>query len=228
MIHQLIFAAPKPGMTEREFQDYWLHVHAVRYASKIPQIRRYLIDLRLPVPGETDDPLWSGVAEIWLASEEEQLASLQTPEFLDGARLDEPNWAAFWRTVVLDTDACVLLAGQDQRPRTKLMLLAKRRQGLPRAAFRKYSVGTNGDLMLRVPGLRRYLQCHTRDAVYGVGEAVLDVVHQLCFDSEAELRAALDSPQYRQAREDLALITESEYVHELVVDEHWVIGPDSR
>jgi hypothetical protein len=53
-------------------------------------------------------------------------------------------------------------------------------------------------------------------------------VHQLCFDSEAELRAALDSPQYRRAREDLALITESEYVHELVVDEHWVIGPDSR
>jgi hypothetical protein len=64
--------------------------------------------------------------------------------------------------------------------------------------------------------------------VYGVGEAVLDVVHQLCFNSEAELRAALDSPQYRQAREDLALITESGYVHELVVDEHWVIGPDSR
>ena len=47
--------------------------------------------------GETGDPLWSGVAEIWLANEEEQLASLQTPEFLKGARADEPKWAAFWR-----------------------------------------------------------------------------------------------------------------------------------
>jgi hypothetical protein len=228
MIHQLIFAAPRPGMTEREFQDYWLNVHAVRYASRIPQIRRYLIDLRLPAAGETDDPLWSGVAEIWLASEAEQLESLQTPEFLDGARRDEPNWAAFWRTVVLDTDPHVLLAGREERSWTKLILLAKRRAGLPLDAFRKYSIGANGDLMLRVPGLRRYLQCHTRDSFYGVGEAVLDVVHQLCFDSEAELRAALDSTEYRQAREDLALVTEPGYVHELVVDEHWVIGPDSR
>lgn len=228
MIHQLIFAAPKPGMTERAFGDYWLNVHATRYASRIPQIRRYLVDLRVPVAGEAGDPPWSGIAEIWLANEADQLASLQTPEFLDGARRDEPNWAAFWRTVVLDTDAHVLLPGPAGRSWTKLVLLAKRRAGLPRAAFRKYSIGTNGDLMLRVPGLRRYLQCHTRDSFYGVGEAVLDVVHQLCFDTEADVRAALDSAEYRQAREDLALVTEPEYVHQLVVRENWVIGPNGH
>ncbi len=37
MIHQHIFASPKPGMSEAEFQDYWLHVHAVNYASRIDQ-----------------------------------------------------------------------------------------------------------------------------------------------------------------------------------------------
>ena len=46
MIHQMIFAAPKPGMTEQEFCDYWLDVHAVKFASKIPQIRKYKIDWR--------------------------------------------------------------------------------------------------------------------------------------------------------------------------------------
>ena len=49
MIHQLIFAHPKPGMSEQEFQDYWVDVHAVQYASKIPQIRKYLIDTRIPL-----------------------------------------------------------------------------------------------------------------------------------------------------------------------------------
>ena len=86
MIHQLIFASPKPGMSEQEFQDYWINVHAVKYASKIPQIKRYMIDARIPFEPESTEPLFSGVAEIWLKNEAEQLASLQTREFLEGAR----------------------------------------------------------------------------------------------------------------------------------------------
>jgi len=215
-------------MSEPEFQDYWLNVHAVRYASRIPQIRRYLIDTRLTAPGETEPPLWSGVAEIWLANPEEQLASLQTPEFLEGARRDEPNWAAFWRTVVLDTDAHELRTGPSGQTWTKLILLAKRAEGLPLPAFRAYSLGAHAQAMLGVPGLRRYVQCHTRDAFYGVGEAVLDVAFQLCFDDETALRAALDSVEYRRARADLDLVTEPRYVHELVVRENWVIGPQAR
>ena len=228
MIHQLIFAAPKPGMTEPEFHDYWLNVHAVRYASRIPQIRRYLIDTRLPTADRADAPLWSGVAEIWLANEEEQLASLQTPEFLEGARRDEPNWAAFWRTVVLDTDAHELIAGPPDRSWTKLIVLVKRRPGLSLETFRERSLGTHGEIVSQVPGLRRYLQCHTRDAAYGIGEAVLDAAYQLCFDDEQSLRTALRSPEFRRAQEDMALFVDEKYVHEIAVREHWVIGPAAR
>src|SRR5215475_14427988 len=134
MIHQLIFAAPKPGMSEEEFQRYWVEVHAVEYASKIKQIKRYMIDTRLPFGPDEGEPTWSGVAEIWLENEAEQLASLQSEEFLQGARLDEPNWAAFWRTVVLDTTAHVLRPGpQEARDSgmAKLLILSKRKEGLP-------------------------------------------------------------------------------------------------
>ena len=116
MIHQHIFASPKPGMTEAEFQNYWLNVHAVNYASKITQIKRYKIDTRIDWSGEVDSPIWSGIAEIWLNNEEEQLASLQSPEFLQGARLDEPNWAAFWNTLGLDTDAHPVSAPPSDNP----------------------------------------------------------------------------------------------------------------
>lgn len=135
MIHQFIFASPRPGMSEEAFQRYWVEIHAVRYASRIPQIRRYMIDTRIPLPGETAAPLWGGVAEIWLANAEEQLASLQTPEFLQGARADEPNWAAFWLTRGLDTTAHEILPGPpDARDNgmAKLLILSKRREGLPR------------------------------------------------------------------------------------------------
>ncbi|MGW0807709.1 EthD domain-containing protein [Nonomuraea sp. NPDC002799] len=230
MIHQLIFAAPKPGMSDQEFHDYWLNVHAVRYASKIPQIRKYLIDTVLPFDA-LEAPKWSGVAEIWLANEEEQLASLQTKEFLEGARLDEPRWAAFWRTVVLDTDAYELVGGPESSTdpaRVKLISLVKRREGLPLAEFRERSRTKYADLVTRIPGLRRYVQGHTRDGAYGIGEAVLDGAHQLWFDDGDALAAALRSPEFRQADEDLRTFTEERYLHRMVVREHWVIGPEPR
>ncbi|GAB7044710.1 MULTISPECIES: EthD domain-containing protein [Catenuloplanes] len=228
MIHQMIFAYPKPGMSEEEFQRYWLEVHAVRYASKIPQIRKYMIDTRLPWGGE---PLWSGVAEIWLANEEEQLASLQTDEFLQGARLDEPRWAAFWRTVVLDTDAHVLAEPPRHTgtgPGVKLIRLVKRKEGVSLAAFRELSLGKHVELVQAVPGLRGYLQGHTRDGAYGIGEAVLDAAYQLWFDDLESLDAALASPEFREAEDELLTFVEPRYVHQLATREHWIIGPESR
>jgi uncharacterized protein (TIGR02118 family) len=228
MIHQLIFAYPKPGMTEQEFQKYWVEVHAVKYASKIPQIRKYLIDTRVAIEGETEEPLWSGVAEIWLRNGQEQLESLQTEEFLQGARLDEPNWAAFWRTLVLDTDAHVLLEGDEAAGGVKLIVLAKRKEGLPLADFRRRSLGSHAELALKIPGLRRYLQGTTVDGAYGIGEAVLDVAYQLYFDDLDALDAALDSPEFKAAEEDLKSFVEPRYIHRMITEEHWVIGPEPR
>lgn len=233
MIHQLIFAAPKPGMTEQEFQDYWLNVHAVEYASKIPQIRKYLIDKRIPFPGEDPgaEPLWSGVAEIWLENEQEQLASLQTDEFLQGARLDEPKWAAFWRTVVLDTDAHVLREGPAATAEAggvKMIMLVKRREGMPLDEFRERSLGHYAERMAEVPGMSRYIHGYTKDGYYGIGEAVLDAAYQLYFDDMDALRAALESPEFKRAEEDLSAIVEPRYDHRLLFTEHWVIGPQAR
>jgi uncharacterized protein (TIGR02118 family) len=228
MIHQLIFAYPKPGLTEQEFQDYWLNVHAVQYAGKIPQIRKYLIDTRVALEGETEEPLWSGVAEIWLKNGQEQLESLQTEEFLQGARLDEPKWAAFWRTLVLDTDAHVVLKGDEAAGGVKLIVLVKRKEGLPLEEFRERSLGSHADLVLEVPGLRRYLQGTTVDGAYGIGEAVLDAAYQLYFDDVESLTAALASPEFKVAEEDLKSFVEPRYIHRMVTEEHWVIGPEPR
>ncbi len=232
MIHQLIFARPKPGMSEPDFQDYWLKVHAVRYASKIPQIRRYLIGTRIDAGVPEPDPLFSGVAEIWLSNEEEQLASLQSKEFLEGARVDEPRWAAFWATLGLDTTGHVLLEGpplQRQPSGIKLYLLLKRREGIPLQAFRRYLLEVHGPLGLQLPGLRRYLQCHVRDGFCAVGEARFDAVEQLWFDDVEALTRMRKSSQYREAFEpDSKLIAEDRYRLAMAVREHWIIGPDAR
>ena len=228
MIHQLIFAYPKPGMSEEEFQRYWLEIHAPRYAAKIKQIKRYKIDTRIPLDTDDSEPLWSGVAEIWLENEEEQLASLQSKEFLQGARLDEPNWAAFWRTVVLDTDAHVVREAPEHTDGVKLIVLVKRKEGLPLAEFRERSLGKHAELVAELPGLRGYLQGFTRDGAYAVGEAVLDAAYQLWFDDVDALSSALSSPEFRRVEEDLRSFVEERYIHQMVTREHWIIGPGSR
>jgi len=230
MIHQFIFAYPRPSMSELEFQNYWVEVHAVRYASKIPQIRKYLVDTRIELPGEEGAPLWCGVAEIWLKNEKEQLESLQSREFLQGARLDEPNWAAFWRTVALDTTDHVLLPGalETRDSMVKLLVLSKRKEGLPLEGFRSYCLDAHAARVMELPGLRGYSQGHVRDNFYNVGEAVLDCVEQLWFDSVDAALAAQRSVQQEIVDADYQIFCEGRYIHRMLVQEHWIIGPEPR
>lgn len=231
MIHQFIFAYPKPGMTEEEFQHYWVHVHAVRYASKIPQIRKYLVDTRIALQNEHEVPLWCGVAEIWLENEKEQLESLQSKEFLQGARLDEPNWAAFWRTVALDTGDHLLLPGPPEvrdSSMVKQLILTKRKEGLSVEQFRSYGLGPHAAKVQDLPRLRRYNQSHVRDSFYAIGEAVLDCVEQLWFDSVDDALAASRSTQQELVDADYRIFTEERYIHKLLVQEHWIVGPQPR
>jgi uncharacterized protein (TIGR02118 family) len=228
VIHQFIFAAPKPGMTEQEFQDYWVNVHAVKYASKIPQIKQYSVSTRLPFGDGSAEPLWSGLADIWLENEADQIASLQSKELLEGARIDEPRWAAYWRTVVLDTDAHVLRDGggvDGVKDAVKLVALVKRKWGMPLDEFRRHSLEVHAPLDLNLPGLRRYVQCHARDGLYGIGETPFDAVSCLWFDNPEALQAALATPANEASAADLPGFMEMKYAHVLLMKEHWVIGP---
>jgi uncharacterized protein (TIGR02118 family) len=231
MIHQLIFARPKPGMSEAAFQGYWVNVHAVQFASKIPQIRRYLVNTRIPFSQDSGDALFSGMAEIWLANEEEQLASFQTREFLQGARADEPNWAAFWATLVLDTTTHTLLDGPPPSRDVKwvkYVVLLKRREGLPLETFRRYCLQVYGSQVLSLPALRRYQQCHVRDSFYAVGDSRFDAVDMFWFDDVTALEIALRSQVFQNLKADHGNFVETKYLFALAVEEHWIIGPDAR
>jgi uncharacterized protein (TIGR02118 family) len=233
MIHQLIFAAPKPGMTAEEFQDYWVNVHAVKYASKITQIKKYMIDTRILFAGDFGQPLLphQGVAEIWIEPED-QIASLQSKEFLEGARLDEPKWAAFWQTFVIDTTAHEIIAGPTLTKNqnwVKMIILHKRILGLPVETYRQYCLKAHAPLMSELPDLRRYLQCHTVDGYYVIGEsACFDGAEIIWFDSAEMLADSLASDQFRKVRESWNNFVNPKYIFSITAEEHWVIGPDER
>jgi hypothetical protein len=221
LIHQYIFAGPKPGLSAEAFQSYWVNFHAVEYAAKIPQIRRYLVATRERVEAPRPVPFFEGLAEIWLQNDEEQIASLQTAEFLRGAREDEPRWAAFWQTFVLDTESQVLKdTDSSSREFVNAYLLAKRRSQTDLDEFavelRQWAAGSAAN-----PSMRRCTVALARKRLYGFGEPRFDGIAVWSFDTTAEAGAALaDARELRFADE--------RYVFSMVAREHWVIPPGSR
>jgi hypothetical protein len=229
LIHQFIFAGPKPGLSAEAFNSYWLNFHAVEFASKIRQIRQYLVATRLPLATPSPAPFFEGVAEIWLANDAEQLASMQSPEFLQGARLDEPRWAAFWRTFVFDTDPEVLrdYSGPHPWPEfAKLYLLMKRRAGLSLDAFRKELLKNRSGIASRYD-LSRHLVGFARSGLYGFGEPPFDAIEVLSFRNPDQLAQSLTSEPDQALTAPGAYCAEKHVFH-FPGQEHWVIRPGER
>ena len=231
MIHQHIFASPKPSLTEAQFQDYWLNVHAVNFASKIKQIKKYKIDTRIAFSLDPK-PIWNGVAEIWLRNEEEQLASMQSPEFIDGARRDEPNWAAFWNTLGLDCETATVADGfagaEPPADGVKLLVLYRRAMGLTVAEYRTRHREALAVEAAKLPAVQRCDLAFTRDGLYAVGEARFDGVGHYWFESVAAAEATLSGADRHLLLPDDTALIDPQQIFFMLTREHWVIGPDAR
>ena len=230
MIHKFIFVHAKPGMSEQEFFRYWKEVHAVKYGAKIRQVKGYLICARVPFGSGPEDPLVHGVAEVWIENEADELAFARSTEYIEGSRLDEPNFLAFWRMFALDTTDHVIKNGPQPTDWTgvKLFVLAKRKPGMSREDFRRHSLQVHAPRVTGLPGLGRYVQCHVNEAHYAIGESLLDSVSLLWFDSTDAVTRAAESAVYRErVHPDFDSFADPKYLRTLVTDEYWVIRPRS-
>ena len=134
--------------------------------------------------------------------------------------------------MALDTTAHVLLDGPSPKKQpagVKLVVLVKRKPGMALEDFRQYCLKTHAPLVLQLPGLRRYLQCHVRDSFYVVGESRFDAVAQLGFDNIEALEQAISSSVFQnKVLPDCDNCVDPRYLFSLAVKEHWIIGPEPR
>jgi len=84
----------------------------------------------------------------------------------------------------------------------KTITFIKRKPGMDREEFGNYWRTRHAPIVTRLPGLRRYVQCHTIDSGYRKGEPVYDGVAQVWFDSTDAMRATASSAEYRAVRAD--------------------------
>lgn len=62
MIKQFVVLRRKESLSQAQFAQYWLEVHAP-IAKKMPGLRKYVVSSSSPPPGK--DPEYGGVAELW-------------------------------------------------------------------------------------------------------------------------------------------------------------------
>lgn len=195
MLHVLYFITRKPSLGDEEFHRYWREVHGP-IAAKIPQLQRYEQSHRIPFPGSNSP--YDGVAEVWLADERALAALRESPEYVQGALADEPNFIDMSRVEWLVTHDRVIVDGPQTPRQVKLIFQLKRRFGVALPEFRRYWLDVHGPIVCKLPGLRRYVQCHTVDAAYRYAEPRWDGVAQLWVDDEVAMQRLLDSREFRE------------------------------
>jgi hypothetical protein len=223
MIRQFIFAGPKSGLSPEAFQSYWVNFHAVEYASKIPQIKKYLVATRFHIEDAKEVPFFEGVAEIWLENEQQQIASLQTPEFLNGARLDEPRWAAFWQTFVHDAETFTIVDRKDSEANyVKLYVLLRRKPGQNLNEFRDWLKNKHAIQGKNIIGIQQYTIDLARDSLYSFGEPRFDAIEVYAFLNLEILKNAYCNTM-EATKESWSAITDERYLFTMVAQENWVI-----
>jgi uncharacterized protein (TIGR02118 family) len=106
----------------------------------------------------------------------------------------------------------------------KVVACIDRKPGMAVAAFQDYWLNRHPAVVLKLPGLRRYLQSHVRPSGYRGGRVLAhDGIAELWFDDPAALKAANDGPEIAAVLADEASFLDTSRRIVLVCDEHVIV-----
>ena len=102
----------------------------------------------------------------------------------------------------------------------KVAAFFKRKSGSSVEDFQRYWRTHHADLAKELPGLRRYVQCHTLPGVYKKREPAYDGVAEIWFDSTDALRVAAKSDVFRAVKDDEPNFMDVGTYGDVVTEEH--------
>ena len=107
----------------------------------------------------------------------------------------------------------------------KLIYAITRKAGMSVEEFQRYWRETHGPIAARIPGVRRYVQCHTLPELYGGDRTpAYDGTAEIWFDDYAAFLASVGTPEVAAAREDERNFIDHSKVFLIVTEEKPVVG----
>jgi len=104
----------------------------------------------------------------------------------------------------------------------KAVAFFKRQAGMAVDEFQAYWLARHPDVVTKLPGVRRYVQSHTRIAAYRTGEPIYDGIAELWFDDSGAMRALRDTAEMAAVQADEARFIDRATMGLIITDEHVV------
>jgi uncharacterized protein (TIGR02118 family) len=223
MVKALSFFKRRAGMPVEEFQAYWRARHP-DVVTKLPGVRRYVQSHTRTAVYQDGEPVYDGIAEVWFQNTAAMHALRGTPE-LEAVQADEARFIDRSTMGLIIADDHVIKDDPTPAGAAKGVGFARRKPGMSVEAFQSHWRQVHGPLGASVPGLRRYVQSHTRLSAYDRGrDPAWDGVALIWFDDSAALRAATSSPEWAQVRADESNFVASGSGAFIVTTEHVIVA----
>lgn len=218
------FLKRRPDITPQQFQAHWRGPHA-ELGSRIPGLRRYTQNhTRLSAYRDGREPVWDGVVELWFDDESALAESYVTPEW-EILREDEPKFLDLSKVAAIPTDERWIVDRPAPPGCVKNISFLTRRKDISVAQFQDYWAHKHGPIASQIPGMRRYVQCHTRASAYEREPAPLyDGVPIAWFENTDAMRGSGDSDAYTRTRADEANFLEPGAITFVIAEEHVILG----
>ena len=201
MVKLVAFFKRKPGISVEQFQQHWRTTHAdlvVRQRG----LGRYVQNHTLASGYRTREPDYDGVAEAWFDSTQ-SMRELEPSAEYRAVREDEANFLDVDSLGAVITNEVVIVDGQVPEPCVKMIAFLNKRPDVTVEFFQSYWRETHGPIAARIPGNRRYVQCHARPGIYAAGRSpAFDGIPISWFDDVDAMRASAQSPEYAATRAD--------------------------
>jgi len=184
MIKGIAILTKKQGLADEDFHRHWRIVHGP-LGMQIRALRRYVQSHRIdrPFPGFENCP-YHGAAEIWYDDLATMLDMPNNPDYVNGAKADEPNFIDTDALRFLATREHVLIEGpaiEKDTPLVKAIFLLRRLPGMSVTEFQDYWLNVHAPQIPRDAGIMRYVQCHQVPETYNQMNPVYDGVAELSF-----------------------------------------------
>jgi uncharacterized protein (TIGR02118 family) len=203
MVKAISFFKRKPGMSVEGFQEYWRTAHAA-LVVKMPGIRRYVQSHTQLSGYRKGEPIYDGIAEIWFDETRAMRALVGTGEYA-AVQADEVEFIDRPSMGLIITEDHVIKDGRAPANGVKNVEFLNRKPGMTVEAFQKYWRDVHGPLAALIAVVRRYVQSHTRRAIYESGRTPpYDGVALTWFDDTQAMRLSATMPEYARVRADEA------------------------
>ena len=203
MVKLIAFFKRRTGMSVEDFQRHWRTRHAALVVRQ-SGLRRYIQNHTLLSAYDRSEPSYDGVAEAWFDDTDSMRALSSSPEYR-AVQADESNFIDAKSIDSVITDEVVIIDGTIPEDSVKMIAFLNKRPDVSYEFFQRYWRETHGPIASRIPGNRRYVQCHVRPGIYEAGRTpAYDGVPISWFADVQALRDSGSSPEYAATRADEA------------------------